>query len=1454
MKRIKVANTFLAFLTLTANSIPVAFSQDSSVTVKVTNTSGQQADVFWVKPDGGEVKYGSLQPGQAYDQGTYSGHGWRAKDASGNVLGNFTVPANGGAWNIGVLQVPAATAIQATQGPTAVQRSLAELGTPNVTAAFYSNGIAYLFNGDLCIAYELAKNAPNAGGPKTAKELWGHPFKVDGAFLGPNPGEVTFNYNAAGKLYYAVYPIIGQGPNGQCKTSGEAWTQFPGTIGPQAASVELPTGEVLFFNENGDLQIVDLATKTANGPFKGADGRYSLPKSESKFPGVPRVDAAFYVPESKEAYLFGGKYLWIYNFDSKQYVKAGVPIDTTLPQIAFKAGAAPIAVAPSTLDDLQGVWQDQSGSGFVIAQIDSGYKLRWVQSLDQGIASLKGSQADRENARREFPTQLNGTSTQALTSRDSSNGDTEYKLLNPNTLEVRFPKGGGQYITNVYTKKSGAAQVTAQGVTFEEAKPVTLTFQGHPALALTSGTIEFSFKPSAPSGPLFGATGRFFMDYDANGLTTFNGRINAPVKIGEWNHLILSSDGFVTNVALNGQPVGSLSDGIYMGNEERITFGARDNTPYKGEMKNVRIWDAAIPLDILYGAAGKTLAGSSDLRADLKQFLVAEDGKILKAAKEWEKELKGKTVYIVAYETVKVGDDPLRAVERRAAISLGAGATANDSAYIAADASGSPEQIFALKPVDRGYYMLETVGSGVPAAVADAVQRFEYGKLVFQSNGTTTNTRLVVDGRHLAAGTSKTRDPKYSQFRFIRQAVLNNGQLELAWLIQPRAAADNIEATKSAFTPYGSFQVQDSLANEIIQLDKHDLGGAFKCSPYNVSEPKQRLFTVFPAVATATRPKAIKLVNFAKSIKELRARKESYAKLSTAEKFDHLHYVAPPTNDPTGNVAALMQEFNRYYATIGSTNATIGEGRLCFEEEFLRRVPSGPQAESGALDTDSLGRKVDSAYATFRVDPNIKQKYPNATEQDFVTLQRTLSDRLNNRAALHNLIIDYRHENTDRKLKDSDLRQELQTAFGVTPQKDIEIVRKQSPEEFYSIENGLSVLGLASGGAGLMDEGVGGALDIVSFFIDVAMLEKQIIEFCMSQFEENETVSAYRDGSEASAELNRRLLLSSESAALVREKVFTDLAELALYDPSMLEEIYDQQVTLKPGKAAAYAKAEEIRKRETRKAMFSAMLPVYGAILGVSRDTKFATEPGTDKMASGAGHKLDAMYNDLEHYAVPGVLSTELTRKNFVAATMNKNPDGTQSYYSWHIVKRPASAKCRTFSDMIMNDIRSLYPNPRELMKVMADATYVSALDYEQAGKPAAQVQGAEVVGQGEGIWLNVPNGQIGSAFKVPGSAFNGVNTGYEQMIRTSVTNFAHPASDLTLFYWPLPNKPWNNSNLVVGSILPAEVKETKKEAGFTQTDLERQRRGLPPLGQPDSAVGGNWQTQDQLERNRRGR
>lgn len=1460
MKRIKIASTFLAFLTLTATSVPVAFADDSSVTVKITNQSGQAADVFWVRPDGSEVKYGHLDPGQAYDQGTYSGHGWRAKGASGDVLGNFVAPSGGGTWNIGVNQVSAQQAIQATgQAPSVVQRSISELGTPEVTAAFYYNGIAYLFNGDLCIAYDLAKQAPNPGGPKSVKELWNHPFNVDGAFLGPNPGEVTFNYNAAGDLYYCVYPVVGQGPATKPGASGKASKQFPGSVGSPASALELPTGEVLFFNDplpgdkGGNLQILDLATKTANAPFKGADGYYSLPSIESKFPGVTRVDAAFYVPESKEAYLFGGKYLWIYNFDSKQYVKAGVPIDSQLPQIAFKAATAPIAVAPTTMDDLQGVWQEPtSGLTYVIAQVDSGYKIRTVQTLDQGIASLKGSQTDRENARREFPTQLVGNSPQAMTARESSNGDTEYKLLNPSTLEMRYPKGGGVYGTIVFTKKSGAAQVTAQGVAFDEAKPVTLTFQGHPALALTSGTIEFSFKPSAPSGPLFGAQGRFYMDYDANGLSTFNGRINTPVKIGDWNHLILSSDGFVTNVALNGQPVGSLSDGLYMGNEERITFGARDNTPYKGEMKNVRIWDAAIPLELLYDKAGKTLAGSSDLRADLKPFLLAEDGKVLKEPKAWENELKGKTVYIAAYETVKVGDDPLRAVDRRAAISLGVGDTPNNSAYIAADATGSPEQIFTLKPIDRGYYTLETVGSGVPAAVADAVEHFEYGKLVFQSNGTTTNTRLVVDGRHLAAGTSKTRDPKYSQFRFIRQAVPNNGKLELAWIIQPRAAADHVEATKSAFTPYGSFQVQDSLDNEIIQLDKHALGGAFKCSPYNVSEAKQRLFTVFPALATAIRPKAIKLANFGKSIKELRTRRDNYAKLPTAQKFDHLYFVAPPTNDPTGNVAALMQEFNRYYATIGTTNATVGSGNLCFEEEFLRRVPAGPQAEAGALDTDSLGRKVDSAFASFRVDPAIKAKYPNVTEQDFVALQRTLSDRLNNRAALHNLIIDYRFENAKLTGEDHTVRQQLQSDFGVTPQADIEIVRRQDPEAFFGVENGFSALGLATAGGGLISEEFGGGVDIVSFFVDVAMLEKQIIEFSLSQLKEDETVSAYRNGDEAGIELNRKLALSFDAAARCREAVFTDLAELPLYDPSMLEEIYDQQVALKPGKAAAYAKAEEIRRRETRKGIFAAMLPVYGAILGVSRDTKFATAPGTDTFAGGAAHNLDNMYNDLEHYAAPGALATELTRKNYVAASMYKNPDGTQTYYSWHLVKRPASAKCRNFADAIMNDARSYFANPRELMKVMANATYASASRYEKSPGVFDNVSGAEVVGQGEGIWLDVPNGQIGSTFTVAGSAFKGVNTGHEEEIASM--NFVQPPSELTLFYWPQPNKPWNNSTLATGFILPAEApKEASGSRTFTQTDLERQRRGLGPSGQPDS-LGGGWnpQSQDKLERDRR--
>lgn len=1332
--------------------------------------------------------------------------------------------------------------------------SASDLGTPLLTGAVYSNGTVWLFNGNQCLAYDLGSKTAKPGFPKSTKDVWGLSFEPTAVFQGPGPDEITFEYSAAGKGYYSVFPMVGQGPNGQPKSSGPAQAQFSGMVrSVHTAALSLPE-RVIFFNDDGYYEVANTKTQTANDEYKTPTGSYQLPRIDSRFPGIQRVDSAFFVPQLQRTYIFAGKYYWVFNPRTRTYDTQAAAIDSnSWPGLSFAGSSNNIAAAPVNMTDYQGVWQTQDGvSSIAIAQFSDGYKLRFINTLQQGIDSLKGSQSDREIARSQWPTTLMGSDPQALTSTDSSNGATKYKLLNPQTLQVQYPDNKGNYSTYLYVKKTGATQADSQGVTtFNKA---TMTVEGHPGLALPSGTIEFSFKPDASSGPLVGAQGRFFADYDQNGLNTANGRINAPIKIGDWNHIIISSDGFTTTVGVNGQQAGTLNGGIYMGKEGRIVFGARDNATFQGQMKNVRLWDAAIPLSVLFPLAGKTLYKTPDLHADMSAFLLAEDGKTLKDPSRWEQELQNKTVYIVAYQTVQYMSDG-RSIDRRAAITL---ANGPQSAYVAADASGQQGQIFNIKPTSEpGYYTFESVGTGLPVSVADATQHFDYGTLNFVSHGVASNVNLVVDGRHLTEGTNSTRDPRYSQFRFVRQAVLNgNNSLELAWIIQPRTSAELVQATKTAFTSNGgSFQSSESLGNEVIQMDPANLGAAFKCEPYKSGTEKQRLFTLFPASANSARPAPIALKNFPTQIDELQKRHDSYQALSADQKDSRLYYLAPPTDDTTGILTQLLQGYNRFYATVASTNATPG-ALTNFEQDFLRPVPSGLPSDSGALDTGSLRGLAQTRFDQFKAAAKTKTDYPQATDQDFANLWATITDRLNARSALETLVTDLRGEDAKYLADDRDIRQELLTSLGSTAQADIQIVNKQDPEQFFSWQNQLSMfggafLGIGVPGASSIDQGshhelegsagLGFASNMFSLVMGVASLEIQIGQFCYSQMQNDYTVSPYTDGSQELDNVNRILSQTFTAASYGRQKLFTTMASLCMYDPTLLEEIYSTQTAFQQDKATQYQKAQDDRKKALRKQIMASLLPACGAIVGVNRDTRLANGNGADQIASG-GHRLDDLYNSPDNFAPPKSGNfAQLTKSSFVAATVDHTPSGTMEYFSWHLVKRPASCNFRNFTDALMNDIRQTFPTARELVDTMKDATYVQATETMPLNQPAATatpLTDGGGSGTSEGIWMRVPGGDISAAITEPGTDFTGKNTGHTDLDQL---NLVREKSDLALYYWPQASKLFSNADYAVGQFLPPPVQTASSgsvfqnshrkdpggpvvDVGLSQQKLEEQR------------------------------
>lgn len=76
---------------------------DASVpaTLRVENAGMIPIRVLWSDRDCQEVEYRVLQGGEAYDQGTYVGHAWRARSlADGELLAEVKVSAPSETWRV----------------------------------------------------------------------------------------------------------------------------------------------------------------------------------------------------------------------------------------------------------------------------------------------------------------------------------------------------------------------------------------------------------------------------------------------------------------------------------------------------------------------------------------------------------------------------------------------------------------------------------------------------------------------------------------------------------------------------------------------------------------------------------------------------------------------------------------------------------------------------------------------------------------------------------------------------------------------------------------------------------------------------------------------------------------------------------------------------------------------------------------------------------------------------------------------------------------------------------------------------------------------------------------------------------------------------------------------------------------------------------------------------------
>ena len=258
----------------------------------------------------------------------------------------------------------------------------------------------------------------------------------------------------------------------------------------------------------------------------------------------------------------------------------------------------------------------------------------------------------------------------------------------------------------------------------------------------------------------------------------------------------------------------------------------------------------------------------------------------------------------------------------------------------------------------------------------------------------------------------------------------------------------------------------------------------------------------------------------------------------------------------------------------------------------------------------------------------------------------------------------------------------------------------------------------------------------------------------------------------------------------------------------------------KEQKDKTWGEVATLRRAELRKDMMKQMLHASGALMGIARKQDL-TQNMTTAVKAGGGYDVDGIVNHLETYSNDtGKFSILDDLETVFATTQAKVADKTW-VFTWHLVRRPASAKVRKFSPAMIGDIRNTI-NAGELMELLADSTFVHARHYRKSNGSAQRDDNSTVYetmddaeaaqGDGEGIWLNVPKAfRIGDSFSVEGSFFKGKNTGRDGLDEDV---FYHPASDLTLLYWRAL-KPYKNSALVRGEAFPPPAPPSKKQPVF---------------------------------------
>lgn len=72
-----------------ATSSLISGDGSTPVTLSFENFTSFDVNIYWIDFEGNERLYGTLAPGEGYDQGTYSTHIWRVRDTDGNIVVDF---------------------------------------------------------------------------------------------------------------------------------------------------------------------------------------------------------------------------------------------------------------------------------------------------------------------------------------------------------------------------------------------------------------------------------------------------------------------------------------------------------------------------------------------------------------------------------------------------------------------------------------------------------------------------------------------------------------------------------------------------------------------------------------------------------------------------------------------------------------------------------------------------------------------------------------------------------------------------------------------------------------------------------------------------------------------------------------------------------------------------------------------------------------------------------------------------------------------------------------------------------------------------------------------------------------------------------------------------------------------------------------------------------------------